>query len=704
MRPLPTLTAAAAALALALPASAAAEQVGISPAGGVAFFESAHSLVAEDVNALPDVYGRVGNQTVLLTSGTAKAASQLLRVSEDAKVAFFTIGHPLEKDDDDLYVRTPAGVAPVLHGTPQPLEVAGLTDDGAKAFLRTAAPLLPADTDDKFDVYELDTATRALKLRTPGTVQDVKFNAVAPDGNAIFISTEDALDKFNDPDLALDIYHLDGAQATLFSRGPAAIKNVAATFHAAGRTNGHVIFSTEEKLIAGDTDTEFDVYRSDGVNVTLLSPTPNDQNKDEAAVFLAGATADAGRVVFRTTEPLLPADADAALDIYSGDGTQLTLLTPGTAAAPKFEDASDDAQTLLFSTDEKLLVTDTDAVADLYRANAASLLHVIKTNAPYPQWNGRLSGNGVIVALDSVETLVPEDTDSDRDVYTRSVATGVKLASTAPPEATALNHGVSTVGFLPSGAVLMHTRDRLSVLDTDQTYDAYTSVFGQTTFLGADTVAPDTFLDAPAEVPEGEPISATLSATDLATFACRVDGSVGWKSCESAWEVGVLPPGEHWLQARATDGAGNADPTTVLVLVTVVAKAQPQPQPETTPPTPVSEPTPVATEQPSTPQPPAVPIADTTAPALSGGKAKLRARRTPQLTFALSEDASVQVLVQRKVGRKWKTVATKTLAGRAGANRATLRKIAPRGSFRLLLSATDRAGNRSAQTKLALRR
>jgi plastocyanin len=99
-------------------------------------------------------------------------------------------------------------------------------------------------------------------------------------------------------------------------------------------------------------------------------------------------------------------------------------------------------------------------------------------------------------------------------------------------------------------------------------------------------------------------------------------------------------------------------------------------------------------------EPPAPAPADTTAPALTGVKAKggqtcsRRARHcNPKPTtvrFTLSEDAKVRVAA---AGRKSATV---TRAAQAGANTV---KISPRrlppGRYRLSLSATDSAGNSS---------
>jgi hypothetical protein len=72
------------------------------------------------------------------------------------------------------------------------------------------------------------------------------------------------------------------------------------------------------------------------------------------------------------------------------------------------------------------------------------------------------------------------------------------------------------------------------------------------------------------------------------------------------------------------------------------------------------------------------------------------------VTFSLSEAATVRVQVQRRSGRRFRAVgAAKRLAGVAGANRTTLRRLAA-GRYRVVVTAIDAAGNRSVK-RLAFR-
>ena len=76
-----------------------------------------------------------------------------------------------------------------------------------------------------------------------------------------------------------------------------------------------------------------------------------------------------------------------------------------------------------------------------------------------------------------------------------------------------------------------------------------------------DTTAPDTRIDGG---PSGSTTNATatfdLSANEPSTFECRVDGH-GWEACPARYTTAPLPDGAHTLDVRATDPAGNVDPT-----------------------------------------------------------------------------------------------------------------------------------------------
>jgi len=83
---------------------------------------------------------------------------------------------------------------------------------------------------------------------------------------------------------------------------------------------------------------------------------------------------------------------------------------------------------------------------------------------------------------------------------------------------------------------------------------------------------------------------------------------------------------------------------------------------------------------------------DTVDPVVRGAKAR-RGSRSVRVSFRLSEVARVKAVVKRS-GKAVKTIATKLLGKGSGSVVYKPRKLAP-GSYRVVLTATDREGNAS---------
>lgn len=95
-----------------------------------------------------------------------------------------------------------------------------------------------------------------------------------------------------------------------------------------------------------------------------------------------------------------------------------------------------------------------------------------------------------------------------------------------------------------------------------------------------------TFTDGPADGTKSvlrTPTFTSASSEPGSTFECRLDNkakegvdTVAWQPCEAAWKLAELDGGQHTVETRAIDPAGNTDPTpakrtwTVLVCDTEV--------------------------------------------------------------------------------------------------------------------------------------
>ncbi len=78
---------------------------------------------------------------------------------------------------------------------------------------------------------------------------------------------------------------------------------------------------------------------------------------------------------------------------------------------------------------------------------------------------------------------------------------------------------------------------------------------------GTDTAPPDTVITSgPTATWRSRSAVVEFTATESATFSCRLDAGV-WAPCSSPWALTGLAQGSHTVQVRATDRAGNVDPT-----------------------------------------------------------------------------------------------------------------------------------------------
>jgi hypothetical protein len=89
-----------------------------------------------------------------------------------------------------------------------------------------------------------------------------------------------------------------------------------------------------------------------------------------------------------------------------------------------------------------------------------------------------------------------------------------------------------------------------------------TSAVSNSRTVIVDTAAPDTTIDSgPAGSTNQTDATFTFSASEAgSTFACSLDGAP-FAACTSPKSYSSLPEGTHTFQVKATDGAGNTDPT-----------------------------------------------------------------------------------------------------------------------------------------------
>jgi Tol biopolymer transport system component len=203
--------------------------------------------------------------------------------------------------------------------------------------------------------------------------------------------------------------------------------------------------------------------------VTLV--TPGSTNADVTALAI---TADGSRVFFSTTESLVPADTDHALDIYEQDRTgPPRLVSAGTQDLPAtYRGVSSDGTRVWYETGERIAgTTDTDSSIDVYEHAPDGSTRLISAGVGeyYEGWLGA-SADGTRVWYGTAEPLSGTgDRDSSYDVYERDADGTTRLVSAGTASFDAFFRGSSTDG----SRVFYSTAEALAPADTDTGVDVY---------------------------------------------------------------------------------------------------------------------------------------------------------------------------------------------------------------------------------------
>jgi hypothetical protein len=367
----------------------------------------------------------------------------------------------------------------------------GASADGSRIFFITAEPLVAADTDASVDVYERSGGTT--KLVSAGQINGngafgVAFEGASTDGTRVFFRTDEKL-VAGDTDGQFDVYERSGGSTKRVSAGQINGNGAFdAAFEGASADGTRVFFQTAEKLVAGDTDASQDIYqRSSGTTTRVSAGQINGNGAFNA--FFAGASADGTRVFFVTNEKLVSADTDASQEVYERSAGTTTKISSGNGAfATFFDGASADGTRVFFQTQEQLVSGDTDASTDLYQRSAGGTNRVsagqINGNGAFDATFEGASTDGARVFFDTSEKLVSTDTDASTDIYERSSGTTKRVSAGAingNGAFSAVFAGVSVDGT----RVFFETNEKLVSADTDASQDVYERSGGTTSRVSA---------------------------------------------------------------------------------------------------------------------------------------------------------------------------------------------------------------------------
>ncbi len=283
----------------------------------------------------------------------------------------------------------------------------------------------------------------------------------------------------------------------LISTGPTGGNGTPASVYRGAATDGsRVFFQTSEKLVAADTDNSMDVYeRETATGVTnQVSVGVTGGNGAFSATF-AGVSANGLRVIFRTLEPLVAGDTDAAVDLYERAAGVTTLMSTGPDGGngdfnAVFDGLSSDGLTLVFDTDEGLVSADTDEANDIYQRVGGTTTRLstgpADAQAGLPAMFAGMSRDGSHTFFHTDEPLVSSDTDTSQDVYQSAggVTTHVSIGPAGGNGDEDFDYDAAFDGTNTNGTkVWIHTDETLTADDTDFANDVYERVGGTITRL-----------------------------------------------------------------------------------------------------------------------------------------------------------------------------------------------------------------------------
>ena len=413
----------------------------LSADGTRAVFSTADALTSADTDTSEDFYVSAGGAFELVSSGPADPDDGLLptlkNVSPDAQRIVFTTGSPLVAEDDDaledIYVYS--GGSTALLST----SAAGNSGhahsfidsslDGSRVFEGTDEPLVSGDADGAWDLYVRSGGTA--KLVTTGTLGSppatVFLAGGASDDGSSFVFATDERFELGDTNDTWDVYQRRSGRTRIltanrlglapecpfpdggFGPPPCTIVDVAQT------TDGATtFFGAGQRLVASDTDSAYDMYRRSGSSIELVA------EGGQGWISPGGA-----REVFHTGAALVPSDTDTKADLYERENGQFTLLTPGTPSDNLgHAGGSRELDRVYFQTQEGVVAADTDNRRDVYES-VGGTVRLVTTGPGDDHANVSASehtrvdpsDDGSSVFFSSAKPLVAADTDTDPDVY-----------------------------------------------------------------------------------------------------------------------------------------------------------------------------------------------------------------------------------------------------------------------------------------------
>jgi Tol biopolymer transport system component len=399
--------------------AAVASFAGATPDGKEVFFVTTETLSTSDQDEETDIYERdlETGETHLVSLPAngcpgcdSDAFPSFSGVSAEGQRVFFaTTGRLSPADADsaiDIYARdlpngptelVSQGSGPCLpacgNDSADATVFGGSSNDGSKVFFETTEPLVESDVDNANDVYRRSGGVTT--LISPGTAdkpanlarENVTFRpAISADGSKVFFQTTEPL--LADSDEANDVYEYSGGGIQQVTPNGCTGGGCGAGFDAITPDGSTLVFSSEEQLVAADTDSAQDLYvvSTSGGSPVLASVgeatcSPGCGNSDLYPAVFDRISSDGSELLFNTEEQLSTADGDSDSDMFARDlaSSETEMVTPPencpilTGCDAGFAGSSSDALHVLFLTPERLdPEADKDSEVDLYERDRES--------------------------------------------------------------------------------------------------------------------------------------------------------------------------------------------------------------------------------------------------------------------------------------------------------------------------------------------
>jgi Tol biopolymer transport system component len=356
-------------------------------------------------------------------------------------VVFLSYHALVPEDHDargDLYVLSPSGLTLLTPGLSEAdgardIYPVGHSNDCSRIFFSTTEALASADGDPQFDVYDVRANDRQIRFDSTGPTTtnaptNATFAGASADGEHVYFTTDEQL-VAGDTDSASNLYERVGSATRRITRAGDAV------FKAASADGSHVFFETAEQLVADDTDTQTDVYDVTAGDTRLVST--GTLRTDHAPAFFAGASADGSHALFTTIERVEPGDRDAYPDLYDRSGGTTTLISSGAATdehpdRPTLDAVSPNGDRIVFSTAHPMTADDSDYSDDVYVSSNRSL-RLLTVGAGGGEAGSDASFQGASadasrIFFSTADGLVSSDTDGQWDIY------GVDVPTLSPPD------------------------------------------------------------------------------------------------------------------------------------------------------------------------------------------------------------------------------------------------------------------------------